>query len=139
MAYKRFKKLDGKMHDRKLKSIIGMSLPKFNTLHAAFAAAYDAVQQERCQQGEINQVPTGGPKDHLDMLEKKLFFIFYYLKTYPTFDVLGFHSEFSSGHAHDHMENLLQSLSDLDVLGRSPEMPEEFAQLVEKYSDIALD
>jgi hypothetical protein len=110
----------------------------------AFAAAYDAVQLERRQQGEIKQVQTGGPKGHLDTSEKKLFFILYYLKTYPTFDVLGFHFGFSSGHAHHHVENLLpvllRSLSDLGVLpARSPGSPEEFAQLVEQYGDIAID
>ena len=53
MAYEKFKKLDGKKHDRKIKSIIGMSLPKFNILQVAFAAAYPAIQQERFEQGEI--------------------------------------------------------------------------------------
>ena len=144
MAYERFKKLDGERHDRKIKSIIGMSLPKFNILLAAFPAAYDAVQLERCQQGEIKQISSGGQKGHLDTFEKKLFFILYYLKTYPTFDVLGFHFGFSSGHAHGHVDNLLpvlrRSLSDLGVLpARSPGTPEEFAQVVEKYGDIAID
>jgi hypothetical protein len=144
MAYERFKKLDGKKHDRKIKSVIGMSLSKFKILLRAFAANYDTVQLERCQQGEIKQVPTGGPKGHLDTFEKKLFFILFYLKTYPTFDLLGFHFGFSSGHAHNHVESLLpvllRSLSDLGVLpARSPGTPEEFAQLVEKYGDIAID
>ena len=49
MAYEKFKKLDGKKHDRKIKAIIGMSLAKFNILLVAFAAAYDALQLERCQ------------------------------------------------------------------------------------------
>jgi len=144
MAYERFKKLDGKKHDRQIKSIIGMSLSKFNILLAAFAVAYDAVQLERCEQGEIKQVPSGGPKGNLDTFEKKLFFILYYLKTYPTFDVLGFHFGLSSGHAHNHLENLLpvllRSLSDLGVMpAQSPGTPEEFSQLVEKYGDIAID
>ena len=144
MAYERFKKLDGNKHDRKIKSVIGMSLSKFKILLRAFAAAYDAVQLERCQQGEIKQVPTGGQKGHLDTFEKKLFFILFYLKTYPTFDVLGFHFGFSSGHAHNHVEALLpvltRSLPDLGVLpARSPGTPEEFAQLVEKYGDIIID
>ena len=68
----------------------------------------------------------------------------YYLKTYPTFDVLGFHFGLSSGHAHNHVENLmpvlLRSLSDLGVLpDRSPGTPAEFLQLVEKYGEIIID
>ncbi len=47
MAYERFKKLEGKKHDRTIKAVIGMSLSKFNILLVAFAVAYDAVQLER--------------------------------------------------------------------------------------------
>lgn len=144
MAYERFKKLDGKRHDRQIKSAIGMGLSKFNILLPAFEKSYDAVQMDRYQQGGIKQLPTGGPKGHLDTFGKKLFFILYYLKTYPTFDMLGFHFGFSSGHAHHHVESLLpvllRSLSDLGVLpARSPGTPEEFLQLVEKYGDILID
>jgi len=58
--------------------------------------------------------------------------------------VLGFLFGFSSGHAHNHVENLLpvllRSLSDLGVLPeRSPGTPAEFLQLVEKYGDIIID
>ena len=144
MPYEQFKKLDGKKHDRRIKAVIGISLSKFNILLVAFTAAYDSIQMERCQKGEIKNVSKGGPKGNLDMFEKKLFFILYYLKTYPTFDVLGFLFGFSSGHAHNHVENLqpvlLRSLSDLGVLpARSPGTPEEFLQLVEKYGDIIID
>jgi hypothetical protein len=144
MAYERFAKLDAEKHDRTIKSLIGMNRIKFDILVPAFAAAYDTIQRERLQRGEIKQVPSGGPKGHLDTFEKKLFFILYYLKTYPAFDVLGFHFGLSSGHAHGHVEALLpvlqRSLSDLGVLpARLPGTPEEFAQLVEKYGDIAID
>lgn len=144
MAYERFTKLDGDKHDRIIKSLIGMSREKFDRLAPAFATAYDAIQLERLQRGEIKQVPSGGPKGHLDTFGKKLFFILFYLKTYPTFDVLGFHFGLSSGHAHNHVEALLpvllRSLSDLGVLpARTPGSPDEFLQLVGQYGDIAID
>ena len=144
MAYEKFTKLDSEKHDRLIKATIGISRSKFDRLAAAFAAAYDTVQLERLQRGEIKQVPSGGPKGHLDTFEKKLFFLLFYLKTYPTFDVLGFHFGLSSGHAHNHvgalLPVLLRSLSDLGVLpARSPGTPEEFLQLVEQYGDIAID
>ena len=144
MAYDRFAKLDDQKHDRIIKSLIGMNRSKFDRLTTAFVAAYDSIQLERLQRGEIKQVPSGGPKGHLDTFEKKLFFILYYLKTYPTFDVLGFHFGLSSGHAHNHVEALLpvltRGLADLGVLpARSPGTPEEFLQLVEQYGDIAID
>lgn len=144
MIYEQFDRLTDEKHGRIIKSVIGISRSKFNILAKAFVAAYHTLQQERCQQGDIKQVPSGGPKGYLDTIEKKLFFILYYLKTYPTFDVLGFHFGFSSGHAHGHVETLLpvllRSLSDIGVLPkRSPGTPEEFAQLVEQYGDIAID
>jgi hypothetical protein len=144
MIYEKFTKLDNEKHDRMIKALIGMDRSKFNTLAKAFASAYDAIQQERLLKGEIKQVPSGGPKGYLATPEKQLFFVLYYLKTYPTFDVLGFHFGFSSGHAHDHLDALLpvllRSLSDLGVLpARTPGTPEEFAQLIERYGDIAID
>jgi hypothetical protein len=144
MIYEKFDKLDDEQHGRIIKSVIGMDRSKFNKLAEAFASAYDAIQQERLLNGEIKQVPSGGPKGYLDTPEKKLFCVLYDLKTYPTFDVLGFHFGFSSGHAHGHVDALLpvllRSLSDLGVLPlRTPGTPEEFAHLIEQYGDIALD
>jgi hypothetical protein len=144
MIYEKLEKLDDEKHGRIIKSVIGMDRSKFNKLAEAFASAYNAIQQERLLKGEIKRVPSGGPKGYLDTPEKKLFFVLYYLKTYPTFDVLGFHFGFSSGHAHGHVDALLpvllRSLSDLGLLPlRTPGTPEEFAQLIEQYGDIALD
>ena len=78
MAYERFINLDGEKHDRMIKATIGMSRLKFDILATAFAAAYDSIQLERLQRGEIKQVPSGGPKGNLDTFAKKLFFILYY-------------------------------------------------------------
>ena len=144
MAYEKFKKLDAKLHDRTIKALVGMSREKFDRLAEAFPAAYASIQLDRLQRGEIKQLPSGGPKGYLDSFEKKLFFILYYLKNYPVFDVLGFHFDLSSGHAFDHVEALLpvllRSLENLGVMPeRLPGTPEEFSQLVEKYGDIAID
>ena len=144
MAHEKFLSLNDEKHDRVIKSVVGMNRAKFDKLAEAFAVACRATQQERLLNGDIKQVPSGGPKGRLDTPEKQLFFVLYYLKTYPTFDVLGFHFGLSSGHAHDHVERLLpvllRSLSDLGVLpARTPGTPEEFAQLIEKYGDIAID
>ena len=144
MIYENFEKLDDDKHGLIIKSVIGMDRAKFNKLAEAFAAACQSIQQERLMNGDIKRVPSGGPKGHIDTPKKQLFFVLYYLKTYPTFDVLGFLFGFSSGHAHDHVERLLpvlvRSLSDLGVLPlRTPGTPEEFAQLIEQYGDIAID
>ena len=144
MLYDKFEKLNDKKHGRAIKSIIGMSRSKFDLLAEAFVVALLATQEERRTSKEIKQIPSGGPRGNLDTPQKKLFFTLFYLKTYPTFDILGFLFGFSSGHAHNHLEKLLpvltKSLSSLGMLpARTPGTPQEFSQLVETYGNIAID
>jgi len=66
------------------------------------------------------------------------------MKTYCTFDVLGFTFRFSSGHAHDHIKRIFpvlkKTLLALDVLPvRTISSVEELMQLIEKYGKIILD
>jgi hypothetical protein len=141
MIYDQFNELTD---DRIIASLIGMPRAKFLELAKGFAEAELVVHQKRLRQGEIKQLPSGGPKGNLDTFEKKLFFILFYLKTYPTFDVLGFHFGFSGGHAHTHVERLLpvlqHRLADLNVLPeRTVNTPEEFMQLIDKYNNIVID
>jgi len=105
MAYEKFTELDGVKHDRTIKALIGISRAHFDTLAMAFAVAYGAVPLERLQQGEIKQVPSGGPKGSLDSFDKKLFFLLYDRKNYPVFDVLGFPFGLGGGHAHTRFTN----------------------------------
>jgi hypothetical protein len=141
VIYERFNKVTD---DRIVSSLIGMPKAKFTLLVAAFQAADVAIDQERVQNGEIKHVKLGGPKGNLDSYEKKLFFVLYYLKTYPTFDVLGVHFGFSGGHAHAHIDRLLpvlgRTLTSLNLMPeRAVTTPHEFSQLVEKYKNIAID
>ena len=144
MIYDEFKKLTDENRGRTVKSVIGISRSKFDILVPVFAAALLDKQQEQLKNKKIKRIPSGGLKGHLDTPEIKLFFTLLYLKTYPTFDMLGFLFGLSSGHAHNHLDKLLpilrQSLSNLDMLpARTPGTPEEFAQLIEQYDDIAID
>lgn len=80
----------------------------------------------------------------MDSYEKNLFFALFYLKTYPTFDVLGIHFGFSGDHAHAHMDKLLpvlgRALADLSLMPeRIAKTPGEFSHLIEKYNYIAID
>lgn len=141
MIYKRFENIN---NDRTVKSLIGISKDKFYILATAFEIASSEIEQERCKSGEIKRVQSGGNRGVLDTYSKQLFFVLYYLKTYENFDVLGFHFGFSGGNAHDHIKRLLpilqRSLANLNVLPeRSPNTPEEFNQLIEKYDNIIID
>jgi hypothetical protein len=141
MIYEKFNAITD---DRIVASLIGMPKAKFTALVEPFKSASLDIDRERVKRGEIKQVKQGGPKGYLDTVEKKLFFILFYLKTYPTFDVLGFHFGFSGGHAHAHVDKLLPVLGHtLEQLGlmpqRLPTTPAEFNQLLEKYKDIVID
>lgn len=141
MIYEKFNTITD---DRIVAALIGMPKAKFTSLVKVFESAALEIDQERVQKGEIKQVKQGGPKGYLDSYEKKLFFILYYLKTYPTFDVLGFHFGFSGGHAHAHVDKLLpvlgHALSNLKLMPeRQPATPAEFSQLLDKYKNISID
>jgi hypothetical protein len=141
MMFEKFKKLK---IERTIKAMIGMSRKKFDDLVPIFAAADDEIQEERLRNKEIKNKPIGGPKGVLDTHEKRLFFVLFYLKTYPTFDVLGFHFNLSAGHAHDYVESYLtvlrRSLENLNVFPkRTFENVEDFRQVVDKYNEIIVD
>lgn len=127
-----------------IKAIIGMSRAKFDQLVIDFTAAFRAHQVERLQRKEIKRLPSGGFKGVLDSDEKCLFFLLFYLKTYPTFDVLGFHFNLSAGHAHDYVQELMpifkRALQARNVYPhRTFETVDQFKQAIEKYSEIYID
>lgn len=141
MIYEKFKDIK---NDRMIKAMIGMSRQKFDELVPLFASAHHAIQEERIQNKEIKRLPSGGPQGVLNTYEKQLFFTLYYLKTYPTFDVLAFHFDLSAGHAHDYIQSYLlilkRALESLNVFPkRSIESPEEFMQIIENYDEIIID
>ena len=108
MIYDKFAEITD---DRIVAALIGMPKSKFTALTKHFESASLEIDRERVLNGEIKQVKQGGPKGYLNSPEKKLFFILFYLKTYPTFDVLGFHFGLSGGHAHAHVDKLMLSLT----------------------------
>ena len=141
MIFEKFKILK---IDRTIKAMIGMSRKKFDELVPVFTAAYHQIQEERLQKKEIKKRPRGGPQGVLSDPEKRLFFILYYLKTYPTFDVLGFHFDLSAGHAHDAVEASLpilkRGLENLNVFPiRTLDNVKNFNQVIEKYDEIIID
>lgn len=141
MIYDKFTELTD---DRIISALIGMPKAKFTALAKNFESASLEVDRERVLNGEIKHVKQGGPKGYSDSPEKKLFFILFYLKTYPTFDVLGFHFGLSGGHAHAHVDKLLpvlsRALSNLNLMPlRQAADSAEFRQALEKYKHIAID
>lgn len=141
MIFEKFKKIN---IDRTTKAMIGISRKKFDELVPFFTASYHAIQEERLKNKEIKRLPKGGIQGSLDTHEKQLFFVLFYLKTYPTFDVLGFHFDLSAGHAHDAIKTYMHILQkSLESLNASPERAFEnvsdLTQAIEKYDQIIID
>ena len=106
-----FQQFSGLTVDRQIKAVIGMGRDRFDQLVPVFSSSYATIQQERLQNNEIKNLPWGGRDPVLDTPEKQLFFTLFYLKTYPTFDVLGFHFGLSAGHARDYLVFFLRVLN----------------------------
>ena len=78
--------------ERQLKALIGLSEDQFNKILIKFADCYKKLKLQRYEDSQQfdKRKPGAGSKGTLDTMDKKLFFILFYLKTYPTFDELGY-------------------------------------------------
>ncbi len=76
---------------RQFKALTGLSPAEFNELESNFRSSYQTLKFENYEKNKATRQrkPGGGNKGVLNTMTKKLFFILYYFKVYPTFDVLG--------------------------------------------------
>lgn len=76
--------------DRQMRSLTGLDLAEFCCLSEHFGQGYQQVLDKRFDAvSRPRQRKAGaGRKGVLSSVETKLFFMLYYLKVYPTFDVL---------------------------------------------------
>ena len=132
--------------DRQLKALIGMTVVVFFKLLPIFTASYHEIMMEEYEKNQDTRQrkPGGGQKGRLDTMTKKLFFILYYLKVYPTFDVIGFHFKLDRSRACTNVHKLLPVLiRTFDTLGALPkrqfETIEELQQAFEGIADLFID
>jgi hypothetical protein len=81
------------IHDeRQFKALTGVSHKEFQQLLPVFTTSYQDIQQEQdvSRQASRQRQPGAGQKGKLPTMSLKLFFILFYWKVYPTYDVLGF-------------------------------------------------
>ena len=78
--------------ERQFKALTGMSRTEFDQFLPNFTEAYEEFRQEayEAQEAARQRKPGGGQKGKLVEMSQKLFFILYYWKVYPCYDVLGF-------------------------------------------------
>jgi len=109
--------------ERQLRALTGLPRAKFAELEAAFAAALTEEQTKQyaaqVAAGQRQRKPGGGQKGKLPTIRQKLLFVLYYLKVYPTFDVLGAQFGLARSKAWENLHQLypllVQALKQLGV------------------------
>ena len=101
-----------KLNDRQYKALIGLNKEKFNGLAVVFGECDLSIKEEYYQKfvEYYNRKPSSGGNPIFKSPAEKLFFILYYLKNYPTFDVLGFSFNCSGKTAHQNLYKYLPVL-----------------------------
>lgn len=125
---------------RTLKALIGMGAVEFDGLLTTFTRVLErqALSQPR------QRAAGGGFKGVLDSPRKKLFFVLFYLKVYPTFDVLGALFAKPRGRSCEAIHRLLPLLE--QTLGQKCVLParrihsvEAFRQRFPQVTDVMID
>ncbi len=133
--------------DRQFKALTGVSQDEFDILLPIFDESNREIENENYENNkeERQRKPGGGQKGILDTMVKKLFFILYYMKTYPTFDVLGIHFGFDKSKActnvHKYALVLHITLKKMGVMPHRTfssveEMREAFAGIEDIFIDV---
>jgi hypothetical protein len=96
--------------DRQMRALTGLSQAQFDELLATFTQVYEAERRTAYIRaklaGKRRRKPGGGRKSKLPTAADKLFFVLYYYKTYPTFDVLGTQFDLSRSKANENLHRL---------------------------------
>ena len=77
-------------NDRLCKSLTGMSVNEIDNLLVTFEKAYLEINNSKNKNKNRIRKIGAGRKGALPTLRHKLFFILFYFKCYPTFDLAGF-------------------------------------------------
>lgn len=88
--------------DRLLRALTGLNRKAFETLLDTFAELY----KQSCQTQPRQRAVGGGRKARLLSPQEKLFFILFYFKCYPTFDLAGLIFDMHRSQAHEWMHRL---------------------------------
>jgi len=139
-----FNNLEEVRNDRACKALTGLTREQFRQLLKEFDTSNKKLREERYESGKLKIKSFVGRHGYLETQEQKLFFVLFYLKNYPTYDVLGHMFGFSGGHAYDHLQKLIpvlkRALSDNNHLPlRDLAIPNDLNQAVDKKGKIIID
>jgi hypothetical protein len=128
--------------ERQFKALTGLTRTAFYQLLPIFIQSYTEIRLEEYEKNidRRQRKPGGGQKGRLNTMEQKLFFILYYLKVYPTFDVLGDRFGLDRSKACTNVHSLLPVL--LHALDKADVLPARQFETVEEmrtaFADIAV-
>ena len=133
--------------DRQLRSLIGLGREEFEKLLSEFTSCLteDQCKNRKGKPKKHRQRKIGGGRQSaLGSPEIQLLFILFYLKNYPTYDVLAFTFNISRGCAFESVQRLLpilkQTQQNLKVLPRrTTDDPQELLHLIENVDHILID
>ena len=113
--------------DRLLRALTGLNRKAFDTLLPTFSTIYLDIQMNLPRQRALG----GGRKARLLTNQDKLFFILFYFKCYPTFDVAGLLFDMHRSQAHEWMHRLQPILE--ATLGQKMALPERHLDSIEAF------
>ncbi len=132
--------------ERQFKSLTGCSKKEFYKLLATFIIVYEDEKEAEYQENKESRtrLPGGGNHGKLDSYETKLFFILYFFKNYPTYDVLGANFYMAGPNAWLNVQKLYpileKTLQTLNVCpARNFHDLEEFLDFMQNEEDIFVD
>jgi hypothetical protein len=132
--------------DRQFRALTGLSRKEFQQLLPTFTESYEELREEAYKEklDTRERKLGGGQKGKLAQMSQKLFFMLYYCKVYPCYDVLGFHFGMDGSKACTNVQALWPVLKrTLDTLGVLP--AREFASVEElraafaEITDLVID
>lgn len=134
-------------NERQFRAFTGLPETVFNRLLPVFTQCLESTQQRHYKKDQAHRQrrPGGGRKGALSTPELKLFFLLFYLKNYPTFDVLGSLFDLSPSKANEQVKKLLPVLKEaerrLQVLPHRHFKPtlSKTAQPIENKNKIIVD
>lgn len=114
-------------HDRLLRALTGLNRKAFDALLETFSILYEQTRQTQPRQRAVG----GGRKARLLNTPEKLFFILFYFKGYPTFDLTGLVFDRHRSQAHEWMHRLQPILE--STLGEKLVLPERKLDSMEAF------
>lgn len=128
--------------DRMCKALTGLTVLEFKNLVPDFLWNYNEFESKKKKERE--RKIGGGRNSKIETIEEKLFYVLWYMKTYPTFDLASFQVGFARSSACYWLHNLLpvleQTMKRKFVLPqRKISNPEEYFKLFPEAREVFVD